>query len=629
MKTGQINVQTENIFPIIKRFLYSDHEIFLRELVSNAVDASQKLKFYSTNGEFKGKLGEQKVEVILDPKEKTLTIRDYGVGMTEDEIDKYINQIAFSGAEEFVEKYKGKEGAEQIIGHFGLGFYSSFMVADKVQIRTLSHKDGSKAVQWESNGSPEFTIEEIEKEHIGTDIVLYISEDSKEFIEKARVQGILDKYCKFLPTAVFFGTKTDYIDDPKGEKDDDGKVKRVAVEIPNQINNISPAWTKKPADLSTEEYNSFYRELYPTTMESPLFHIHLNVDYPFNLTGILYFPKIQENIEVQRNKINLYSNQVFITDNVEQIVPEFLTLLHGVIDSPDIPLNVSRSYLQSDGNVKKISSHITKKVADKLASMYKNDRKDFESKWEDLKIFVQYGSLSDDKFSEKAKTFSLVKNTEGDYFSIDEYKEKIETSQKDKNDKVVMLYTNDPTEQFGFVKKAKDRGYDVLHIDGPIAPHWIAKLEQTYESIAFSRVDSDTLDKLILKDEEIPSKLSKEDEESLKPLFEGAVNKDKFTVQFESMNSDDAPIIITQPEFIRRMMEQQKMGGGGFMGAFPDMHNLMINGNHEKIQEILKTKTEKSKKSKVKQLTDIALLSQGLLKGEALNQFIERSIEKV
>jgi len=629
MKAGKINVQTENIFPIIKKFLYSDHEIFLRELVSNAVDASQKLKFFSTNGEFKGKLGEQKVDVILDAKEKTLTIRDYGVGMTEDEIDKYINQIAFSGAEEFVEKYKGKEGAEQIIGHFGLGFYSSFMVADKVQIRTLSHKKGSKAVQWESNGSPEFTIEEIEKEQIGTDIILYISEESKEFTEKARVQGILDKYCKFLPTAVVFGTKTDYIDDPKGEKDENGKIKRVSIEVPNQVNNVSPAWTKKPAELSNEEYNSFYRELYPTTMESPLFHIHLNVDYPFNLTGILYFPRIQENIEVQRNKINLYSNQVFITDNVEQIVPEFLTLLHGVIDSPDIPLNVSRSYLQSDSNVKKISSHITKKVADKLASMFKKDRKDFESKWEDLKIFVQYGTLSDDKFSEKAKSFSLLKNTDGSYFSIEEYKEKVETLQKDKDDKVVMLYTNDPVEQFGFVKKAKDRGYDVLHIDGPIAPHWIAKLEQTYENITFSRVDADTLDKLIQKDEEIPSKLSKEDEESLKPLFEGAVNKDKFTVQFESMNSDDAPIIITQPEFIRRMMEQQKMGGGGFMGAFPDMHNLMINGNHEKIQEILKTKTEKSKKSKVKQLTDIALLSQGLLKGEALNQFIERSIEKV
>ncbi len=629
MKTGNINVQTENIFPIIKKFLYSDHEIFLRELVSNAVDASQKLKFFAKNGEFKGELGEQKVEVILDSDKKTLTIRDYGIGMTEEEIDKYINQIAFSGAEEFVEKYKGKEGAEQIIGHFGLGFYSSFMVADKVQIRSLSYKEGAKAVQWESNGSPEFTIEEIEKDHFGTDIVLHISEESKEFLEKARIQGILDKYCKFLPIPVIFGTKTEYIDDPKGEKDENGKVKRVAVDVANQINNVAPAWTKKPADLKDEDYSSFYRELYPMTMDEPLFHIHLNVDYPFNLTGILYFPKLKENIEVQRNKINLYSNQVFITDNVEQIVPEFLTLLHGVIDSPDIPLNVSRSYLQSDANVKKISSHITKKVADKLASMFKNDRKDFEAKWDDLKIFVEYGSLSDEKFGEKAKTFSLVKNTEGNYFSIDEYKEKVAPLQTDKNDKVVFLYTHDATEQFRLIKKAKDRGYDVLHIDGPIAPHWIAKLEQSYENITFARVDADTLDKLIQKEEEIPSKLSKEEEEKLQPLFEEVIDKEKFKVQFESMSSDDAPIVITQPEFIRRMMEQQKTGGAGFFGAFPESYNLMINSNHSKIQEILNTKTEKSKKNKVKQLTDIALLSQGMLKGEALDAFIERSIEKV
>ena len=630
MKTGKINVQTENIFPIIKKFLYSDHEIFLRELVSNSVDASQKLRFFSKNGEFNGELGEQKVELILDSTEKTLTIRDHGIGMTEDEIDKYINQIAFSGAEEFVEKYKGKEGAEQIIGHFGLGFYSSFMVSDKVQIRSLSHKEGSKAVQWESNGSPEFTIEEIEKEHFGTDIVLFISEESKEFLEKERVQGILDKYCKFLPFPVVFGNKTEYIEDPKGEKDEDGKVKRVAVDVENQVNNVAPAWTKTPSELSTEDYNSFYRELYPMTMEDPLFHIHLNVDYPFNLTGVLYFPKLQENIEVQKNKINLYSNQVFITDNVEQIVPEFLTLLHGVIDSPDIPLNVSRSYLQADSNVKKISSHITTKVADKLASMYKSDRKDFESKWDDLKIFVEYGALSDEKFSEKAKSFSLLKSTDGEYFSIEEYKEKIAPLQTDKNDRVVVLYTNDAIEQFGFVKKANDRGYSVVQIDGPIAPHWIAKLEQSYENITFARVDADTLDKLIQKDEEIPSKLSKEDEEVLIPLFEASVNKDKFKVQFESMNADDAPIIITQPEFIRRMMEQQKMGGGaGMFGAFPDTHNLMVNSNHAKIQEILAEKTDDSKKSKIKQLTDIALLSQGMLKGKALNAFIERSIEKV
>jgi molecular chaperone HtpG len=629
MKTGQINVQTENIFPIIKKFLYSDHEIFLRELVSNAVDASQKLKFLASNGEFKGELGDLKVEVILDAAEKTLTIRDRGIGMTADEIDKYINQIAFSGAEEFVQQYKGKEGAEQIIGHFGLGFYSSFMVSDKVQIRTLSRHEGAQAVQWESNGSPEFTITEIEKEDRGTDIVMFISEDSAEFLEKARIQGILDKYCKFLPHPVVFGTKTEYVDDPNGEKDENGKVKRVAVDVENQVNNVSPAWTKAPVDLTTEDYNSFYRELYPMSMESPLFHIHLNVDYPFNLTGILYFPRIKENVEVQRNKINLYSNQVFITDSVEEIVPEFLTLLHGVIDSPDIPLNVSRSYLQSDGNVKKISSHITKKVADKLAEMFRKDRKDFEEKWEDLNLFVQYGMLSDDKFADKSKKFALVKNTEGEFFTMDEYQEKIATLQTNKDEKVVILYSNAPEEQYGFVENAKGRGYDVLHLEGPLAAHWISKMEQTFENITFSRVDADTLDKLIQKDEEIPSKLSKEDEEALKPLFEEVLDKQKFIVNFESMDSNEAPIIITQPEFIRRMKEQQAMGGGGFYGAFPETYNVVVNANHEKISDVLNTKTKKSKDRKVKQLTDIALLSQGMLKGEALNAFIQRSIELV
>ena len=629
MKTGQINVQTENIFPIIKKFLYSDHEIFLRELVSNAVDATQKIKFLSSNGEFKGELGELKVDVILDPVEKTLTIRDRGIGMTSEEIDKYINQIAFSGAEEFVQQYKGTEGAEQIIGHFGLGFYSAFMVADRVQIRTLSRHEGAQAVQWESNGSPDYTIIDIEKEDRGTDIVLFISDESKEFLEKARIQGILDKYCKFLPHPVFFGTKTEYIDDPIGEKDDNGKVKRVAVDVPNQVNNVAPAWTKAPADLETSDYNAFYRELYPMSMESPLFHIHLNVDYPFNLTGILYFPRIKENVEIQKNKINLYSNQVFITDSVEQIVPEFLTLLHGVIDSPDIPLNVSRSYLQSDGNVKKISAHITKKVADKLGEMFKKDRKDFEEKWGDLSLFVQYGMLSDDKFADKAKGFVLVKNTDGAYFTMEEYKEKISALQTNKDEKVVILYSNNPEEQYGFVQKAKGRGYDVLHIDGPLAPHWISKMEQDIENVSFARVDADTLDKLIQKDQEIPSKLSKEEEESLKPMFEEVLDKQKFSVQFESMDSSDAPIIITQPEFIRRMKEQQAMGGGGFYGAFPEMYTVVVNANHAKIGDVLGTKTKKSQERKVKQLTDIALLSQGMLKGEALNAFIERSIELV
>lgn len=629
MRTGQINVQTENIFPIIKKFLYSDHEIFLRELVSNAVDASQKLKFLASNGEFKGELGDLKVEVILDSVEKTLTIRDRGIGMSADEIDKYINQIAFSGAEEFVQQYKGTEGAEQIIGHFGLGFYSGFMVSEKVQIRSLSRHEGEKAVQWESNGSPEYTITEIEKEDRGTDIILYINKESAEFLEKSRIQGILDKYCKFLPVPVIFGTKTEYVEDPAGEKGEDGKVKRVAVDTVNQVNNVSPAWTKTPADLNVDDYNSFYRELYPSTIESPLFHIHLNVDYPFNLTGILYFPRIQENLEVQKNKINLYSNQVFITDSVEEIVPEFLTLLHGVIDSPDIPLNVSRSYLQSDGNVKKISSHITKKVADKLAEMFKKDRADFESKWEDLKVFVQYGSLSDPKFAEKAKNFTLVKNSEGKYFTLEEFKEKVKVLQTNKDDKVVMLYTNSVEEQYGFIQKAKDRGYDVLHIDGPLAPHWIANAEQTVDNVMFARVDSDSLDKLIQKDEEIPSKLSKEDEEVLKPIFESVVNGEKYKIQFESMSAEEAPIIITQPEFIRRMMEQQKMGGAGFFGAFPDTFNVLINSNHAKIGEILSEESVESKTSKVKQLTDIALLSQGMLKGEELSKFIERSIELV
>jgi len=629
MKTGKINVQTENIFPIIKKFLYSDHEIFLRELVSNAVDASQKLKFFAGNGEFKGEIGDLKVDVILNKGEKTLTIKDCGIGMTADEIDKYINQIAFSGAEEFVQQYKGKEGAEQIIGHFGLGFYSAFMVAERVQIKTLARHEGAQAVQWESNGSPEYTITEIEKEVRGTEIVLFINEESIEFLEKNRIQGILDKYCKFLPVPVEFGTKTEYVDDQNGEKDEEGKVKRVAVEVPNQVNNVSPAWTKSPSSLSDDEYKSFYRELYPTTMEAPLFHIHLNVDYPFNLTGILYFPKVTENLEMNRNKINLYSNQVFITDNVEEIVPEFLTLLHGVIDSPDIPLNVSRSYLQADGNVKKISSHITKKVADKLGEMFRKDREDFVSKWEDLQVFVQYGTLSDEKFAEKSKSFSLVKNTEGTYSTIEEFKERVAPVQTDKNEKVVFLYTNNVDEQFGFVEKAKSRGYEVLVLDGPLTSHWIAKLEQSVENISFVRVDADSLDKLIQKDEEIPSKITKEDEEKLKPLFEGSVNKEKFSVQFESMSSDDAPIIITQPEFIRRMMEQQKMGGGGFMGAFPDMQNLMVNSNHNKIGEILNEKDESIQKEKVKQLTDIALLSQGLLKGKELNSFIERSIDLV
>lgn len=628
MKTGQIHVQTENIFPIIKKFLYSDHEIFLRELVSNAVDASQKLKVLSSNGEYKGELGELKVEVILDEKKKTLTIRDNGIGMTSEEIDKYINQIAFSGAEEFVQQYKGKEGADQIIGHFGLGFYSAFMVAEKVQIQTLSRHEGAQAVQWESNGSPEYSIEEIKKESRGTDIILFISKESKEFLEKSRIQGILDKYCKFLPIPVIFGTKTEYIDSPDGEKDDKGNIKRIAIDVPNLVNNTQPAWTKAPADLKEEDYDSFYRELYPMTFDKPIFHIHLNVDYPFNLTGILYFPKLKENIEVQRNKINLYSNQVFITDSVGEIVPEFLTLLHGVIDSPDIPLNVSRSYLQADGNVKKISAHITKKVADKLAEMFKKDRTDFELKWPDLQIFVQYGMLSEEKFADKAKNFSLLKNTEGKFFTLQEYKDAISALQTDKEGNLIVLYCNNVDEHFAQVKKAKERGYDVIELDGPLAPHWIGKLEQENDKLKFARIDSEAIDKLIRKEEDTPSKLSKDDEEKLKPVFETVVNKEKFSIQFESMSETDSPVIITQPEFIRRMMEQQKLGGNSFYGAFPEMFNVVVNANHPKVIQLLE-KDEVTRNEQAKHLTDLALLSNGLLKGEALHEFIERSVSQI
>lgn len=628
MKTGHINVQTENIFPIIKKFLYSDHEIFLRELVSNAVDASQKLKVLAKNGEYDKEISDLKVEIILDKDAKTLTVRDYGIGMTAEEIDKYINQIAFSGAEEFVQKYKESDNKESIIGHFGLGFYSAFMVADNVEINTLSRHEGAQAVQWQSNGTTEYTIKEIEKERRGTDIVLHITDESKEFLEEARIRGILDKYCKFLPVPVIFGTKTIEEDDPKGEKDEEGNVKQVSKEVPDQVNNTTPAWTIMPSELKDEDYKAFYRELYPMTFEEPLFHIHLNVDYPFNLTGILYFPKIKENVEVQRNKIQLYSNQVFITDNVEEIVPEFLTLLHGVLDSPDIPLNVSRSYLQSDSNVKKISAHITKKVADKLKQMFNQDREDFENKWNDLRIFSEYGMLSDDKFADKSKAFHLVQTTEEKYFTVEEFKEKIKDAQTDKDGKTVFLYTNDKEDQFSFVQAAKERGYEVLELQGPLIPHWIQKMETTFENVSFARVDADTLDNLIKKDEDIPSKLSEEEQEKLKPVFEGVVDKDKFKIQFESMSETEAPIVVTQPEFIRRMQEQQKMGGAGFMGAFPETYNLVVNSNHAKISDVLNAKKDDQSR-KAKQLTDLAMLSQGMLKGEALTNFVNRSIELI
>jgi len=619
MSTGKINVQTENIFPIIKKFLYSDHEIFLRELVSNAVDATQKLKTLTSIGEAKGDLGDIKVEVVIDKTGKTLTIRDKGIGMTAEEIEKYITQIAFSGAEEFVNKYKDKTPeTNAIIGHFGLGFYSGFMVAKKIEIISLSHKEGSKAVRWECDGSPEYKMEETTKTSRGTDIILHIAEDSEEFLEQQRIDHLLMKYCKFLPVEIKFGTKKE------GEKDKE-------VEVDNIINNPSPAWTKKPADLSDEDYKKFYRELYPMNFEDPLFHIHLNVDYPFNLTGILFFPKIKKSFEIQKDKIQLYSNQVFVTDSVENIVPDFLALLQGVIDSPDIPLNVSRSYLQSDANVKKISAHITKKVADKLEEIFKKDRADFESKWEDIKIFVQYGMLSEEKFYDKAQKFALLKSTDGKLSTLEEYAEKVKPLQTDKDKKVIYLYTTNVEEQHSFIETAKERGYDVIVFDSPIDSHYINQLESKLENTSFVRVDADVIDKIIKKEEDQPSKLSEEEQKTLKPIVEGMVSKEKFTVVFESLSEKDAPMIITKPEFMRRMKDMSAMGGGGmaFYGSMPDMHNLVVNSNHPLISKILNEKDSEKQKQLTKQTADLAMLSQGLLKGEELTKFIKRSVELI
>lgn len=625
MSTGKINVQTENIFPIIKKFLYSDHEIFLRELVSNAVDATQKFKTLTAIGEAKGDLGDIKVEVIINKEAKTLTIRDKGIGMTGEEIEKYITQIAFSGAEEFVNKYKDKTPeANAIIGHFGLGFYSGFMVAKKIEIFSLSFKEGAKAVRWECDGSPEYTLEETDKKSRGTDIVLHIAEDSEEFLEQQRIDHLLHKYCKFLPVEIKFGTK-------KVSPAQDSDSETVAeVEIDNVINNPSPAWTKKPADLNDEDYKAFYRELYPMNFEDPLFHIHLNVDYPFNLTGILYFPRIKKSFEIQKDKIQLYSNQVFVTDSVENIVPDFLGLLQGVIDSPDIPLNVSRSYLQSDANVKKISAHITKKVADKLEELFKKDRADFESKWEDIKIFVQYGMLSEEKFYEKAQKFALLKSVDGTYAILEEYAEKVKLAQTDKDKKVVYLYTTNVDEQHSFIETAKERGYDVIVFDSPIDSHYINQLEQKLGNTSFVRVDADVIDKIIKKDEEQPSKLSEEDQKALKPIVEETVPKERFTVVFESLSEKDAPMLITKPEFMRRMKDMSAMGGGmAFYGSMPEMHNLVVNSNHPLISKILNEKNLDKKKQLTKQTADLAMLSQGLLKGEELTKFIKRSVDLI
>ncbi|MBA3664756.1 MAG: molecular chaperone HtpG [Bacteroidetes bacterium] len=634
--TGKINVQTENIFPIIKKFLYSDNEIFLRELVSNAVDATQKLKALARMGEAKGDLGDTKVEVEVDKSSKTIVIKDKGLGMTKEEIEKYITQIAFSGAEEFVNKYKDKVDKNVVIGHFGLGFYSAFMVAKKVEIFSLSYKEGAKAVHWECDGSPDYQIEEIgNRTERGTNIVLHIADDCEEYLENGKIEGLLKKYCKFLPVEIKFGTKKTWV--PSDEsldsaKDDDkGEEKEKEVEVDNIINNPNPAWTRKPADLTDEDYKSFYKELYPMQFEDPLFNIHLNVDYPFNLTGILYFPKLSNKLEMPKDRIQLYSNQVFVTDNVENIVPDFLTLLRGVIDSPDIPLNVSRSYLQADGNVKKISAHITKKVADKLEELFKKDRAEFEKKWDDIKIFVQYGMISDEKFYEKAAKFALVKTTGGKYFTFDEFENHVKPTQTDKDKKLVYLYATSVQEQHAYIDAAVNRGYEVLLMDTMLDPHFINHLEGKLKDVSFVRVDADTIDKLIKKDDNTVSKLNEEQQNKLRPVIEGAVSKEQFMVQFENLSEKDAPMLVTRPEFMRRMKDMNQLGGGamGFYGTMPDMYNLVVNTNHPLISRILEEGNEEKQKSLTKQATDLALLSQGLLKGENLTNFIKRSVELI
>jgi len=679
MQKGKIDVTSENIFPIIKKFLYSDHEIFLRELISNAVDATQKLRTVSSVGDYKGKLGDQTVRVSLDKKKKTLTVSDRGVGMSAGEIEKFINQIAFSSAEEFLEKYK--EQANAIIGHFGLGFYSSFMVSDRVEIITRSYKKGSKAVKWTCEGNPEYTLEEVDRKEVGTDVILYLDKESKEFLEESRISEMLNKYCKFLPVEIAFGKVKEWKDGKEVETDKD-----------NIINETRPAWTRKPAELKDEDYKKFYRDLYPMADE-PLFNIHLNVDYPFNLTGILYFPRIKKNIEIDKNKIQLYSKQVFVTDSVEGIVPEFLTLLHGVLDSPDIPLNVSRSYLQSDSNVKKISNHITKKVADRLTEIFKKDRNEFEKKWDDLKLFIQYGMITEEKFYDKASSFALLKNTDGKYFTFEEYEKIIKENQTDKNKTLVYLYANNKEEQYSFIDSAKARGYDVLLMDGQLETHFINHIEQKFTGSRFVRVDSDTIDKLIQKEESIESKLTQEQQQELTPVFKGPLSdSEKFVVIFENLSETDNPMMITQSEYMRRMKDMSELGGGmSFYGTLPDSYNLVVNSNHPLILRIAEEKDKKvgtqvekvkgkikpiettrselekanegkkeeeikqeekdriadlesklsgleekketilkefGKKNKlVKQLIDLALLSNNMLKGEELNKFVKRSIE--
>ncbi|WP_417289998.1 molecular chaperone HtpG [Corallibacter sp.] len=627
MAKGNINVSVENIFPLIKKFLYSDHEIFLRELISNATDATLKLKHLTSIGEASVEYGNPQIEVKVDKDGKKLHIIDQGLGMTADEVEKYINQVAFSGAEEFLDKYKDSAKDSGIIGHFGLGFYSAFMVAEKVEIITKSYKD-EPAAHWTCDGSPEFTLEAHNKTERGTEIILHIAEDSTEFLENNRISELLTKYNKFMPVPIKFGTKTETLPKPEDAKEDDPAPTK---EVDNIINNPNPAWTKQPTDLEDNDYKSFYRELYPMQFEEPLFHIHLNVDYPFNLTGILYFPKMTNDLNIQKDKIQLYQNQVFVTDNVEGIVPEFLTMLRGVIDSPDIPLNVSRSYLQADGAVKKISSYITRKVADKLKSLFNNNREDFEAKWDDIKIVIEYGMLSEEKFFEKADAFALYPTVDGKHYTYDELYNAIKAKQTDKDDKLVILYASNKDAQHSYIEAAKAKGYEVLFLDSPIVSHLMQKLETTKENISFARVDADHIDNLIKKDDNKISKLSNDEKKTLDELLKEVIPAEKFTVQLEPMDSDAAPFMITQPEFMRRMKEMQQTGGGGMfgMGNMPDMYNLVVNTNHELVGEILNTKTKKKQERLINQSLDLARLSQGLLKGEELTNFIKRSYDMI
>ena len=633
MSKGNINVSVENIFPLIKKFLYSDHEIFLRELISNGTDATSKLKHLISIGEAKTELGDAKIEITIDKKGKTLTIKDQGLGMTAEEVEKYINQIAFSGAEEFLDKYKDNEAG--IIGHFGLGFYSAFMVADKVDIITKSFKD-EPAAHWSCDGSPEYTLVAHDKSDRGTEIILHIAEDSTEFLEESKISELLNKYNRFNQVPIKFGTEevNDPKFTPKTTKDKEGKETTEAhkqITVDKIINNTDPAWTKKPADLETEDYTNFYRELYPMQFEESLFHIHLNVDYPFNLTGILFFPKLSPSMDMQKDKIQLYQNQVFVTDNVEGIVPDFLQMLKGVIDSPDIPLNVSRSYLQADGAVKKISGYITKKVGDKLASLFKNNREDFKSKWNDIKVIIEYGMLSEDKFFDKAQKFALYPTVNDSFFTFDEFLEKTKDAQTDKDGNQIVLYAANKDAQHSYIESAKEKGYEVLLLDSPIISHLMQKLETSNEKVKFTRVDADHIDNLIKKDDTVISKLSDKEKETLKPMIENAVPKQTYTVQLEAMDSNASPFIITVPEFMRRMKEMSASGGGGMMGMgnLPEMYNLVVNTNHELVGEILNTKTAKKRDRLISQSFDLAKLSQNLLHGEELTNFIKRSYDLI